>query len=463
MQVLQKLSLGLNLKTIIESMLTRRHLFLAAPAMAARPTLRLATFSVDVSPPAGSPLCYSLVVPAERTESPLLAKGVVLYPSGDKPIVLCAVDWLGIGGDSHLAWRTSLAKAARTTPDRVAVQTVHQHDAPGDDRGAAALLPSSIRAGLLTPVDFCAQALQRVAAAIRTATPQPVSHWATSEATVDQVASNRRILSPDGKTFLFQRFTACRNSPYCDAPIGVIDSQLKTLSFFQQDRRLASLHYYATHPMSYYGKGIVNPDFVGIAREAVPGFNVYFTGAAGNIGAGKFNDGAPSQRAVLAERIRTAMTTAIAAAKPQPVSRLNWQAIPIHLPHREGAAFDEAAILKVLHDEKVIPRDRASHARYLAWWRKCQSKAPNILIQTLRLDGAAILHMPGELFIEYQLAAMERNKGNWTAMAAYGDYGPMYIGTAKAYPEQGYETSIVSRVGPPAEEVLLQAVHRSLS
>ena len=82
-------------------MWTRRHLFFAAPAFAARPTLRISTFSVDVTPPAGSALCYSLVAPAERMERPLLAKGVVLYPSGQAPVVLCAVDWLGIGGESH--------------------------------------------------------------------------------------------------------------------------------------------------------------------------------------------------------------------------------------------------------------------------------------------------------------------------------------------------------------------------
>ncbi len=444
-------------------MLTRRHLFFAAPALAARPTLRVATFSVDVTPPTGAPLCYSLVVPVERVETPLLAKGVVLYPGGQKPIVLCAVDWLGIGGDSHWHWRATLAKAVKTTPDRVAVQTVHQHDAPGDDRGAAALLPANIRAGLLTPVDFCRQSVERVAVAIRAAKPAPVTHWANSESPVEKVASNRRILSPDGKTFVFQRFTACRNSPYCDAPEGVIDPNLKTISFYDGDRRLASLHYYATHPMSYYGKGIVTPDFVGIARESLPGFHVYFTGAAGNIGAGKYNDGAPGNRAVLAERIASAMKTSLASEKSRPVSRLEWRADSIYLPHRDGAGFGEDAIRKVLDDPQAIPRDRASSARYLAWWQRCQTKAPNITIQTLRLDGAAIIHMPGELFVEYQLAAINENAKGWTAMAAYGDYSPMYIGTSAAYPEQGYETSIVSRVGPASEDLLMSTIRKGLS
>ena len=79
------------------------------------------------------------------------------------------------------------------------------------------------------------------------------------------------------------------------------------------------------------------------------------------------------------------------------------------------------------------------------------------------MDGAAIVHMPGELFVEYQLAAIRENASGWTAMAAYGDYGPMYIGTAAAYPEQGYETSIVSRVGPSAEDLLLSTIRKGLN
>ena len=118
-------------------------------------------------------------------------------------------------------------------------------------------------------MDFCIAAQQRVAAAIAVAKPQPVTHWGSGSAIVERIASNRRILSSDGKTFAFQRFTACKQSPQCDAPEGLIDPRLKTYSFYNGDKRLASLHYYAVHPMSYYGKGVINSDFVGIARAAL--------------------------------------------------------------------------------------------------------------------------------------------------------------------------------------------------
>ena len=46
-------------------------------------------------------------------------------------------------------------------------------------------------------------------------------------------------------------------------------------------------------------------------------------------------------------------------------------------------------------------------------------------------------------------------------MAAYGDYGPGYIGTEIAYSQGGYETSYVSRVAPEVEKVLTDAIGRS--
>ena len=51
-----------------------------------------------------------------------------------------------------------------------------------------------------------------------------------------------------------------------------------------------------------------------------------------------------------------------------------------------------------------------------------------------------MLHLPGELFVEYQLAAQKLRPDLFVAMAAYGDYGPGYIGTEVAYPQGGYET-----------------------
>jgi hypothetical protein len=52
--------------------------------------------------------------------------------------------------------------------------------------------------------------------------------------------------------------------------------------------------------------------------------------------------------------------------------------------------------------------------------------------------------------------------GKFVAMAAYGDYGPGYIGTRIAYGQGGYETGRVSRVAPEVETVLLNAARKLL-
>jgi hypothetical protein len=71
--------------------------------------------------------------------------------------------------------------------------------------------------------------------------------------------------------------------------------------------------------------------------------------------------------------------------------------------------------------------------------------------------------MPGELFVEYQLAAQQMRKDRHVAMAAYGDYGPGYIGTTVAYSEGGYETSPrVSAVAPEVEPVLMEGMKKLL-
>ena len=79
--------------------------------------------------------------------------------------------------------------------------------------------------------------------------------------------------------------------------------------------------------------------------------------------------------------------------------------------------------------------------------------------------------MPGELFVEYQLAAQQMVDGDAEVMmAAYGDYGPGYIGTEAAY-DYGplcYETAQgppprgTSRVAPEAEHVLMSAMRTLL-
>ena len=210
-----------------------------------------------------------------------------------KPIVLCAVDWLGIANEGHDAFCDVLAEAAGTTRDRVAVHTLHQHDAPECDFTAERI----VRDLKLTKYGryegtFQRQVIRRAADALRAAlkTAQPVTHYGWGEAEVKEIASNRRILGPDGRVRA-ERYTATKDPALRAEPEGIIDPQVSLLSFWNGDRPLAVLSYYACHPQSYYRTSVPSPDFPGIARfirgQAVPeALHVHFNGAGGNIGAG---------------------------------------------------------------------------------------------------------------------------------------------------------------------------------
>ena len=94
--------------------------------------------------------------------------------------------------------------------------------------------------------------------------------------------------------------------------------------------------------------------------------------------------------------------------------------------------------------------------------QRVADKVP-ITLSTLQLgDDIALLQLPGECFVEYQLFAQEQRPGGFVAVAAYGDDGPWYLPTAKAYPEGGYEPS-AAFAGPEAEGILRSAIIKLLA
>lgn len=427
----------------------------------------MATFTVDVTPPLGAPLCDALCPPASEIVDPLSARGLVLA-ADETPIVLCAVDWVGIGNGGYDAWRSAIAEAAHTSSRRVALHCLHQHDAPGCDFDAEELLAEQGLSGSCFHVAFAHQAIDRVAAGVREALGklQPVTHVGIGAGRVEGVASNRRLLGPDGKV-QFVRYSSCRDEQGRAAPEGLIDPDCRLLSLWNGDRPLVSVTYYATHPQSYYGAGGVSADFVGMARalrekDLPEVVHIHFNGAGGNVAAGKYNDGSHEMRPILAQRLAAGMRKAWENTKRIPLSAMDvgWKTVDVALPLRD--TLNESELTSVLADSKAEVRERVRSARDLAWARRCRA-GHKIDLSCLKLGPASVIHMPGELFVEYQLAAQKLQPHALVCMAAYGDYGPGYIGTSLAYPQGGYETSRVSRVGPQVEPMLLGALEELLT
>lgn len=418
--------------------------------------VQIATFRADVTPPVGAPLCGGLVKPAAGVSEPLLALGVVLL-SDEKPVVLCAVDFCEIRGADHIHWRDVLAAAAGTTAEWVALHSLHQHNAPLVDTAAQKLLPEI---GILDAV-ATEKALQNTAAAIKDAlnAPQPVTHLSTGEAKVEQVAGNRRVQVSDGKVGKM-RGSASKDEALRALPEGLIDPFLKTVSFWNGGKKLAALHYYATHPMSYYGDGIVSHDFAGVARErrtqedGVP--HIYFTGCGGNIGAGKYNDGSPAMRPLLADRIHAAMVGSERSARRVPLTKLAWKHAPVVL--RPDPEFPEERMLKVLQNTEARPATRITAALRIGFIRHREP----IPFTSLHLgDEVCIIHLPGESFVEYQLFAQQQRPGGFICTASYGDGVTGYIPLEESFAEGGYEPS-QAYAAPESEKVMKATIQTLL-
>lgn len=403
--------------------------------------VRVATFAADVTPPRGSPLCGGLVKPVAEVSEPLRALGIVLL-GAPQPIVLCAVDWCEIRNGDHLLWRSELAKAAGTTADHVAVQSLHQHDAPIADSEAHRILATSDTPLAVQDGEWQRQTIARVARAVAESlnAAQPATHIGLGQARVAQVASNRRVMGPDGKV-KHVRTSATKDPAIREAPEGLIDPLLKTLVFRNGEKTLAVLHYYATHPMSYYGEGVVSCDFVGMARDqraertGVP--NIYFTGCGGNVTAGKYNDGNHANRPVLRDRIETAMREAEQNARVVPLSHIAWRVSPVVLRVRQDAV--ESELVAVAHDAQKPAGTRIGAAMQASFQRGVAAGS-SIPFGCLHLgDVARVLHLPGEPFVEYQLFAQDQAPDKFVCVAGYGDGGPGYIPLERHFAEGGYE------------------------
>lgn len=426
--------------------------------------IRIGVFRVDASPPIGSPVAYA---PARSIVDSLSARGVVIL-SDEKPVVLCAVDWLGIANEGLERWKESLAKAANTTVDRVSVHALHQHDGLRCDFTTESVLAEYDLGGTRYDTAFLVKTIQNAAEAVEIAAQnaQLVTHLGFGKAKVEKVASNRRVLGEDGKVAII-RWSKMTDPAAIAAPEGLIDPWLQSVSFWNEETPLAVMTYYATHPQSYYGQGDVTCEFVGIARNAreralgdVP--HIHFNGAGGNITAGKYNDGSEAMRPVLTNRMETGMQQAWENTEKKPIAAedLAWKSTSVMLPL--GKHLVEDSLTAILSDEQATADEKFTAAKHLAWLRRTEA-GHTINVSSLRLDKVWLLHLPGELFIEYQLAAQKMRPNEHVCTAAYEEYGPGYIGTEISYSQGGYETSErATRVAPEVEGVLMQAIQEVL-
>jgi hypothetical protein len=443
------------------SNMLRRSFLLAAsatPTFGSR--LRLATFMADITPSLGSPIYTGS---ARSIVDPLETRGITLSGSG-KPIVIVALDWCELRNNSYDLWRSQLAAAAGTTRDRVLLSCVHQHDAPYTDLEAQQLLDSVHSPHKLCDPAFERDCIAKVAKAIRRASFEPITHLGTGQATVDKVASNRRYVGTDGK-ISFGRTSATLDPTIRNQPEGLIDPALRTISFWNGTKPVAALHAYSTHPMSYYGKGDVSADFPGIARRKLQAefpdvFPIYFSGASGDTMAGRYNDGNPANRQLLADRVYEAMATAWSATQRAPLNQIGFRSATVMFQPRKDKRYSLEELNRVLASSTAPRREKLDAALGISWIRRVARHRP-IEIPAVDFGSAAIVVVPAEAFVQYQLWAQQAAPKKMVMSLGYGECAPGYIPTNAAVAE-GYDDHYSWVDFGTCEAMLRGAIHAAL-
>lgn len=427
-------------------------------------TTRIYPFAADITVPFGHGMMGGSWV-SKSVADPLEARGFVLT-GAEPPVVWVSLDWCELRNDAYARWQTVLADAAGTQPERVMISTLHQHDAPVADLTAERILRERSLAGSVCDLDFHEVAVQRTAAALKFARPsaQPVTHLGTGQARVIQVASNRRYEMPDG-TVRWDRTSATRNAFAIAAGEGLIDPWLKTLSFWNGNQPLVTVSFYAVHPMSYYGQGEVSADFPGLARrarqkESPESFQLYVSGASGNVTAGKYNTGARENRAVLAERLRQTMAEAWENTRRTPLPSWTFRSASLTLGPRTSPGFTEADLhAKLVSGEK--PFHQCLAAMGLSWRRRVQQGIP-LEIPCLDFGSAAVVLLPGETYVDYQLVAQQLRPDDFICVAGYGDGATGYVPTEAHWQENDANLGDWCWVNPGSESRLRTALAQAL-
>lgn len=425
--------------------------------------LRISYFSVDVTPPLGTPW-YPSYKPLETIEHPLLGKGIILETAQDR-YVICVLDWCEICNNSYEKLRNIIAESVKTNPTNVMIHTVHQHTAPMCDESAIEIIETLESPPPYPKREIVDDVFKRLLVSIEDSLKNftECTHVGIAKAKVVKVASNRRIIQPDGTCLT--RFSSCKDPKLIDAPEGLIDPYLKTISFYSSEGKpIVRLHFYATHPQSFYGDPRASYDFPGMAREelereeGIP--HIYLTGCAGDIAAGKYNDGTPEAREQLYRRLLTAMQQSTESLERQKIGEVKLKSVPVYLGTRSETEHSLDTLTERMKDTTQSPNYRIGCAMEIAWLKRANTIP--IDITALHIGDIAILNLPGEPMIDYQLFAQQCVPDKFVCVSGYGDCGPAYICTEESFSQGGYEPS-AANVPPSAEKELKNKIYAVLT
>jgi neutral ceramidase len=385
--------------------------------------LKAGAAKVDITPPPGLPMWgYSARLSASTgTLDPLYAR-VLVVESGEKRLALVTLD-LGrtFGPDSLAHLRESVRKSSGISYVLVAASHTHSGPAILDE------YPSNA-----TPT-WESLALEKIAKAIDEAHQNVAEAHVGFGYGITYIGHNRRRLNPDGSVTMFWRNpTKLPTSPF-DATVSVL--RVDTAS----RRPLAILVNHACHPVVFGPDNVqYSADFPGAMTrkvEQILGGQMlcfFLQGAAGDID--PFYDGTPLEQDAIKMRDWTGEHLGEEAARVAQAIRTERES-PSDLEFAQ-----DSLVLQLRWEPEEFRRALLSYGQtfYDSFAPRIRQSWELPVATVLINKHIAMMSMPGEPFIEFQMNWRDRCPVPDTFFLGYanGYYG--YFPTVRAASEGGY-------------------------
>jgi hypothetical protein len=157
------------------------------------------------------------------------------------------------------------------------------------------------------------------------------------------------------------------------------------------------------------------------------------------------------------------LVSAWKATKPYPLDDISFRAAPLRLEPRNSPGFSVEELERQLSAESTrrYGFDHCLAAMGLSWRRQADS-GRKIDVPCLDFGPAQIVQLPGESYVEYQLAAQELRRDSFVMTLGYGECATGYVPTEKHFEEGDGNLGDWCWVAPGCERRMREALKAAL-
>lgn len=366
---------------------------------------------------------------AKGQEGKLRASALVVEDGKGARVCLVACDILMVKRDVLDRAARRIEKATGIPFDHILINATHTHHAPT----TVAIHGYEREEGFTKEVEEKIVAAA-VAAAKRT-TPVEFLFRLGEESSVGR---NSRLLLEDGTIFWTGTFKDAVR------PTGPFDPELPVLLFRKPDGKPeAVLFNHSTHTIGTQGGAVRSPSFYGMAAQGLEaeqgGTFLFFSGASGS------THNLDLTAKEMTHRIKTAVSDALAIAKPRPVDRVKGVRSELTVRVRRfDEAKDQAAVSS--YCMKRIPDAKAAESVIEVFRKMRQELAPEqgrekkTWVQAIVIGDVALVGVPGEFFTILGEDIKRRSPYRYTYVFQLANDYVGYIPDKVAYDRGGYQT-----------------------